>query len=396
MIVTTFVFGLLTAAWQTPPRPAPRPPVPAPRPAPPRPGPARTSPPAPVYFTAARPVDEMRGKQAVVETTSGTFVMQLLPEAAPNHVGLFMKLAGEGAYTGTIFHKVIRYGMIQGGDPLSTDRTRVADYGTGGLNQLRAESRAEPTTAGAVAAVLANGMPNSAGQQFFICASDQPGIEGQYTVFARVVDGLDVVQGISAVEADTAGMPRTRVEITRITIRDAPPPPVDPFAAASLSDLASYRAVIETTMGAIELEMMPDKATETVRTFLQWAEAGIYDGIKVHRVATNFVIQTGALAFRDKPLTAQQQALVRNLPPEFTDTPNVPGIVSIARGEDPGSGSTSFFICIGACRPLDGQYTVFARVVGGQAVVASMAAVSVDGEAPREPITVTRVRAAKR
>jgi cyclophilin family peptidyl-prolyl cis-trans isomerase len=83
---------------------------------------------------------------------------------------------------------------------------------------------------------------------------------------------------------------------------------------------------------------------------------------------------------------------VRNLPPEFTDTPNLPGIVSMARGEDPGSGSTSFFICIGECRSLDGTYTVFAQVSGGQAVVDAIAAVPLDGETPRTPLAMTRVR----
>jgi cyclophilin family peptidyl-prolyl cis-trans isomerase len=62
----------------------------------------------------------------------------------------------------------------------------------------------------------------------------------------------------------------------------------------------------------------------------------------------------------------------------------------MARGEDPASATTSFFICIGECRSLDGQYTVFARVVGGMDVVQAIAAVPVDGEAPREAILVTR------
>jgi cyclophilin family peptidyl-prolyl cis-trans isomerase len=148
-------------------------------------------------------------------------------------------------------------------------------------------------------------------------------------------------------------------------------------------------------MGAIELAMLPDKAPETVRTFLQWAAGGVFDGIKVHRVAANFVIQTGALAYRDVPLTVRQQQLVHNLAPEFTDTPNVPGIVSIARGDDPGSGSTSFFICIGACRPLDGKYTVFARVIGSMDVLNAIAAVPVDGEAPKTPIVMTKIRVEK-
>lgn len=381
MLTSLFVLAWFSA--QAAPRPVPRP---TPRPAPARPQPA---PPAPTYFVTPYTPEEMRGKQAVVETSAGTFVLQLLPEAAPNHVGFFMKRARDGAYDGTIVHRVIRYGMIQGGDPLSTDPARSADYGSGGFNQLRAESKTEKTTAGAVAAVLLPGMPDSGGAQFFICATDQPGIEGQYTVFARVVDGLEVVQQISAVAADAEGHPRDRVTIEHVTIRDTP---VDPFLHASATDLAAWHVAVETTMGAIELEMLADKAPETVRAFLMMAAAGVYDGIKVHRVAANFVIQSGALAYRDVPLTVKQQALVHDLAPEFTDTPTLPGVVAMAHGDDPGSGSTSFFICIGECRALDAKFTAFARVVGGQDVVRAMAAVPVDGEAPRTPIVMTRVR----
>jgi peptidylprolyl isomerase len=116
----------------------------------------------------------------------------------------------------------------------------------------------------------------------------------------------------------------------------------------------------------------------------------------IHRVATNFVIQMGAPLHRQQPLLASQQRLIGNLPPEFTDTPNEPGIVSMARGDAPDSGSTSFFICIGACAPLTGQYTVFARVSRGMDVIDAIARVPVDGEMPLTPIVLTRVRAEKR
>ena len=81
----------------------------------------------------------MAAKQAVVETTMGTIVIELLPAKRPNHVGYFMKLAREGAYAGTTFHRVIKYGLIQGGDPLSKDPAKSAPYGTGGMNMLRPE-----------------------------------------------------------------------------------------------------------------------------------------------------------------------------------------------------------------------------------------------------------------
>jgi cyclophilin family peptidyl-prolyl cis-trans isomerase len=183
-----------------------------------------------------------------------------------------------------------------------------------------------------------------------------------------------------------------RVEIRRATLRDRPP---EPFASDSDADLAAYRVVLETSMGAMTLEMWSDKAPVTVRRFLRMAEAGVYDGIAVHRVVPDFIVQTGAMNFRATPLTSRQQALVGNLPPEFTNTPNEAGVVSMARGDAPDSGSTSFFICTARCESLDGQYTAFARVVAGMDVVMAIAAVPVDGETPRTPITLTRARVAK-
>jgi cyclophilin family peptidyl-prolyl cis-trans isomerase len=344
--------------------------------------------PAKALFQTPYAMAEMVGKQAVLETDAGTVVIELLPAKAPNHVGHFMKLARDGAYDGTIFHRVIRYGIVQGGDPLSRDPAKAQAYGTGGLNELKAEFSDEPTTAGAVAGVLVPNQPDSAGAQFFICATDQPSLQGQYTVFGRVVEGLEVVQAISASEADAEGRPKARITIRTVTIRDTPPVP---FVNDTPAELRAWRATLETTMGAIELEMLANLAPETVRNFLGLAEAGAYDGVLVHRVAANFVIQTGALAYRDKPLTSRQQGLVHTLQPEFSDTPNLPGIVSMARGEDPASASTSFFICTGNCRSLDGQYTVFARVSSGMDVLNAIAAVPVDGETPRTPIVVTRV-----
>ena len=103
---------------------------------------------------------------------------------------------------------MIRYGIIQGGDPLSKDPAKAAQYGTGGLNELKAEPNPEKHTTGAVSAVLTPGNPDSAGAQFFVCATDQPTLDGQYTVFGRVVEGIEIVQQISAVEADAERHPK--------------------------------------------------------------------------------------------------------------------------------------------------------------------------------------------
>jgi peptidyl-prolyl cis-trans isomerase B (cyclophilin B) len=111
-------------------------------------------------------------KQAVVETSAGTFVIDLTPDAAPNQTAYFTKLATESAYDGTIFHRVIKYGMVQGGDPLTKDASKRALFGTGGLNVIKAEARAPKMTRGSVAAVLVPGKPDSAGAQFFIVLAD--------------------------------------------------------------------------------------------------------------------------------------------------------------------------------------------------------------------------------
>src|SRR5690606_22559661 len=143
------------------------------------------------------------GRQAVVETTHGTFVFELLDHKAPRHVAHFVEKAREGAFTGTTFHRVITLGLIQGGDPLTRDPKMSHRYGTGGLNELAAEFNDVPFTAGTVGAVLVPGQKDSAGQQFFVAVSGQLALNGQYTAFGRVVEGMEVVQKISQLPADS-------------------------------------------------------------------------------------------------------------------------------------------------------------------------------------------------
>jgi cyclophilin family peptidyl-prolyl cis-trans isomerase len=335
-------------------------------------------------------------KQAVVETSGGTFIIDLAPDAAPNQVAYFMKQAQEGAYDGTIFHRMVKYGMVQGGDPLTKDPAKRALYGTGGLNVVKAEARAPKMTKGSVAAVMIPGRPDSAGAQFFIIVVDQPGLDGQYTVFGHLSDGLEVVQKISETPVDDKGLATARVEIRRVTIRDTPPPVPEPFSTETIQELAAYRAVLDTSAGSITIEVVPDKAPAHVRQFLRLAQAGVYDGMAFHRVAPGFVIQTGALSSRAAPLSEKQQRLVHTLQPEFNDTKHVKGIVSMARGDDPASATTSFFICTGTSSALDGQYTVFGRVVDGLAAVEAIEASPRNGETPLSRIELKTVKVERR
>ena len=253
--------------------------------------------PAARFRTTLTP-DQMNGKQVVVQTGMGTFVIQLLPAAAPNHVGYVIDRARAGAYDGTTFHRAIKYGIIQGGDPLSKEPAHKAKYGTGGLGILDAEISGETMTRGAVAAVVQPGKPNSAGSQFFIAVTDQPALEGQYTIFGRVIEGMEVVQKISEAATDANGRVTDRIEMTHVTIRDAPPVEPEPFVTESVEDLARHRAVLETTMGPITLAFLPDKAPGHVRNFLRLASLGAYDGTAFHRVVRGFVLQGGMLNTR--------------------------------------------------------------------------------------------------
>ena len=333
----------------------------------------------------------MSGKQAVVNTSAGTIVIDLRPDLAPNHVGYFMKLAREHAYDGTTFHRVVRMAIIQGGDPLSKDPGKAAQYGTGGLGMLKPEFSTEDATRGAVAAVLQPNKPDSAGSQFFICVTDQPALTGKYTIFGRVSEGLDIAQKISETTVDADGKPADRIVITDVTIRDTPPPDVEPFAAESAAELAQYRAVLETSLGPITVAFFPDKAPEHVRNFLRLAQSGVFDGTAFHRVVRGFVIQTGALNTRG-PLTEKQRKYVHTLKPEFSDTPHVKGILSMARGDDPASATTSFFIVSGNASSLDSKYTVFGRVVDGLPIVDAIEQATVNGETPVTRIDLVKVR----
>lgn len=333
--------------------------------------------------------------QAVVETSAGTIVLDLLADKAPGHVALFVRTVGEGGYDGTVFHRMVPGGIIQGGDPLTKDPAARAKYGSGGLNKLKPEISDEPMSRGAVAAVQIPGKPDSGGTQFFICVNAQPSLDGKYTVFARVAEGILVAQKISETPVDDTGLATERVTVTRVTIRDKPVESREPFSTESVEELAAYRAVLETSAGSITVSVMPEKAPNHVRNFLRLAQAGIYDGMSFHRVVKGFVIQTGHLPSRTEPLGERQQSLVRPLKGEFNDVLHEPGTLSMARTDDPDSATSSFFIVTGRAQALDGKYTAFGKVESGMEVVQAIEAVAVNGESPIERVELISVRVLK-
>ena len=156
--------------------------------------------------------------QATLHTTKGDIVIEFYAEA-PNTVANFTKLAGQGFYDGTKFHRVIAGFMIQGGDPLSKDDAAAGRWGTGGpgyqfADEIHANNR---NMAGTIA--MANAGPNTNGSQFFINTADNNFLDTKHTVFGRVVSGVDVVRAIEATPTGANDRPAEPMVITGITLQ---------------------------------------------------------------------------------------------------------------------------------------------------------------------------------
>ena len=139
---------------------------------------------------------------ATIQTSKGTIKLALYPADAPNTVASFIELADAGFYDGLKFHRVISGFVAQGGDPLTRDltveqiRAGVGGAGTGGPGWTqKAEFNSRKHETGTLAMARAQ-HPDSAGSQFYICLAPQPSLDGQYTVFGQVTEGMDVVQAI--------------------------------------------------------------------------------------------------------------------------------------------------------------------------------------------------------
>ena len=212
--------GFVTAHAQNAPAPAEAPVAPAPAPAP-------------------VPVKE----QAVIKTSKGEMTIEFWDDVAPKTVANFKKLAKEGFYNGTAFHRIIKGFMIQGGDPNTKDPSKEGVYGMGDPGyKIKAEFNEKKHERGVLS--MARSMdPDSAGSQFFICLDPAPFLDRQYTGFGRVVKGEDVLLKIGDTPVASNGRERSkpteRVTVENVKIISAPetaapstPAPAAPAPAA--------------------------------------------------------------------------------------------------------------------------------------------------------------------
>jgi cyclophilin family peptidyl-prolyl cis-trans isomerase len=320
--------------------------------------------------------------EAVVATEVGTFRFEFAPDKAPKHVEQFLRLARQGYYDGSAFHRVLANGIIQGGDPLlKNPKTAKNLWGSGGLNLLPAELSDLKHERGVISTVRLPNKPDSDGSQFFVCVSPQPSLDGQYSAFGRVTEGMDVVERISQVPAGENGLTDKPVRILKISIENKK---IEPFLNATLDELRKS-VTLKTTLGSIKIRMEPDWAPNHVRRFLMLSATGWYNGVPFHRIVKDFVVQGGAAIPRAHP----SDRWIHPLKGEFrTDVKHVRGIVSMAHGDDPDSATTSFFLMLGPASHLDEKFSAFGRIVEGADVLDAFEKEELDGETPKRRLEI--------
>lgn len=338
------------------------------------------------------PAGDFENLEALIETSRGTVVIDFFPRDAPKHVEYFVKQAREGAFDGTTFHRAYKYGLVQGGDPTTKNATAKArpQYGTGGLNAgLPDEVNKNKHVTGAVSAALAGDRanpssvkPGSSGSQFFIVVAPQPQLDASFTVFGRVVSGMDVVADISTAPVDANNIVTPRIEITKITIREKTP---------TVAQLKSTAVTLQTSAGNIKLELLPESAPETARAFYQFAKSGLYDGTTFYRVSQKYYLEVGNR--NEWPADSPNRKRFFSLWPtraEVGDVKHVRGTVSMRQIEQ-GTTQWYFFIISQDNPALDGKHVPFAKVVEGLDVIDKIAQSEVDGDKPKQRIEISKI-----
>jgi peptidyl-prolyl cis-trans isomerase B (cyclophilin B) len=174
----------------------------------------------------------------------------------------------------------------------------------------------------------------------------------------------------------------------RPTASPSPATNSDAFSNASLAQMSGQCVALDTEQGSIVIEMMPDKAPQTVRNFLNLAASGALDTTTFSRVVKGFVIQGGNLSTSEHWGSELATRMQKALPDEPNDVNHVRGIVSMARGDEPNTATTHFFILVGAGPHLDGKFGAFGRVIRGMEVADAINRAESEDERPVVPVRI--------
>lgn len=164
----------------------------------------------------------------------------------------------------------------------------------------------------------------------------------------------------------------------------------EPFEKADVRTMAAQCVKFETEAGAVELEMFPESAPESVRNFLNLTAIGAFDTTAFSRVVPGFVIQGGNISTREKLTAELAQRAQRTIPDEPSPIKHERGILSMARSDEPNSASSSFFILVGSGSHLDGTFAAFGRVTQGMEVIDAISKMPVENEQPKNPVRIKR------
>lgn len=325
---------------------------------------------------------------ATLQTEKGDIVIELFAEKAPVTVNSFVFLADKGYYDHTTFHRVIPDFMAQGGDPTGT--------GTGGPgytfeDEVHAGLRFD--SPGYLA--MANRGSNTNGSQFFITYAPVPWLNGQHTIFGKVVEGMDVVEALTlrdpAQNPDFDGDELITIEIEKVEASLLPTPTATPvgvipqleggriYTHLALSDrenlfngkpemvidpTQSYQAQIETSKGTIIVELRPDEAPDLVNNFYVLANIGYWDRFPVVHVEAETFLLTGSPSGE----TTSDVGYTLEVEGELT---NSEGAVGYWYRPDlmAASGSQVYILMTDMSQYLDEYPTVFGYVTEGMDVV---------------------------
>jgi cyclophilin family peptidyl-prolyl cis-trans isomerase len=171
------------------------------------------------YATSSQITTKNLMHTITIETTKGTIVFETYDADAPKTSENFVKLAQKGYYDGIIFHRVIEGFMIQGGDPTGTGMGGASFEGGKFADELNPATESFKTgyTRGTVA--MANAGPNTNGSQFFIMHKDTP-LPKNYTIFGKVISGMDVVDAIATTPVNDSDRPLTDVVMKKVTVKN--------------------------------------------------------------------------------------------------------------------------------------------------------------------------------
>lgn len=212
------------------------------------------------------------------------------------------------------------------------------------------------------------------------------------SLFRVLVLLIFTLGAVLAVSAQDAGAGSSQQQPKKLNERPAASTRAvkEPFDDASVEKMASQCVLLDTEAGAIEFEMLPEAAPESVRNFLNLVSIGAFDTTTFNRVVKDFVIQGGN--FSTRALITQELAvrMARKVPDEPSYVKHVRGIVSLARPAEPNSASSHFFILVGDAPHLDGKFAAFGRVVRGMDVADAINRAPADGEKPDKPVHIKR------